>query len=68
MSGWTGRFDNKPHGAQLDSATGVNGESLAGSVVLGSTFTTVGDHHATWTFSDPNYESQSQSVLISISA
>jgi len=68
VSGWTGTFDNNPHGAHLDSATGVNGESLASSVQLGASFTKVGNHHATWIFSNPNYIGQSQSVLISISA
>ncbi len=44
----------------------MKGESLAGSVDLGAKFSDVGDHYATWSFSNANYNSESRSVLISI--
>jgi serine/threonine protein kinase len=66
VSGWSGAYDTFAHGAHLNSATGVMSESLAGYVSLGASFTDVGTHYATWTFSHPNYVSDSRSVLIEI--
>lgn len=66
VSGWSGTFDGDSHGAHVNYATGVKGESLAGSVDLGSRFTDPGEHYATWSFSNANYKSESRSVLISI--
>jgi eukaryotic-like serine/threonine-protein kinase len=66
VSGGTFDYDGSSHGAHLNYATGVKGESLAGSVDLGDRFTSPGEHYATWSFSNANYNSESRQVLITI--
>jgi serine/threonine protein kinase len=66
VSGGTFDYDGDSHGAHLNYATGVKGESLASYVDLGSSFSSPGEHYATWTFDAPNYSSESRQVLITI--
>ena len=67
VSGYTGTYDGQAHGANLVSATGVDGIALPGSdVTLGASFTSVPGGVADWVFSDPNYVSQTGNVAIVI--
>ncbi|NCU03495.1 MAG: hypothetical protein GXC73_05860, partial [Chitinophagaceae bacterium] len=67
VSGYTGVYDGNAHGA-TGSATGVNGESLAG-LDLGASFINVPGGTASWTFTDVtgNYKNTNGSVQIVIS-
>ena len=69
VTGYSGVYDAAPHGATLASATGVGGADLSASVVLGGeTFTNVPGGTATWTFANPNYNDQTGTATIVISA
>jgi hypothetical protein len=67
VTGYTGVYDAAPHGA-TGSATGVQGEALAG-LSLGASFTNVPGGTATWTFTDAtgNYNNATGTVAIVIS-
>ena len=66
VTGTTVTYDGAAHGA-TGSATGVNGETLAG-LDLGASFTNVPGGTANWTFTDVtgNYHDASGSVAITI--
>ena len=66
-TGYTGIYDAETHGA-TGSATGVDGEALAG-LDLGASFTNVPGGTATWTFTDVtgNYNDDTDTVAIVIS-
>ena len=51
VTGWTGTYDGKAHGA-TGSCKGVHGETLAG-LDLGKSFTDVPGDTADWSFTDP---------------
>jgi hypothetical protein len=67
VTGYSGVYDGQAHGL-TGSATGVNGEALAG-LNLGAKFTNPGTYTVTWAFTDVtgNYNDQSgvASVVIS---
>jgi hypothetical protein len=69
VSGWKRAYDGKPHGAVLNYARGVLGESLSSLVKLGSqTYTSPPGGPALWTFAgNLNYLSAAGSVSIAIS-
>ena len=54
VSGWTGTYDAKAHGAS-GSCTGVGGATLTG-LSLGSSFVNVPGGSTAWNFSNPNYQ------------
>ncbi|GAA4299926.1 hypothetical protein GCM10023183_09720 [Nibribacter koreensis] len=64
VSGYEGTYNGKAHGA-TGSATGVNNEALEG-LELGDSFTNVPGGTARWTFSNPNYTSQTGEVAVKI--
>ena len=66
VTGYSGVYDGAAHGAS-GSATGVNGEALAG-LTLGASFTNVPGGTANWAFSDAtgNYHDESGSVAVVI--
>jgi hypothetical protein len=66
VNGYDGVYDGNAHGAALVSATGVGGANLNASVNLGATYTNVPGGIATWIFSNPNYNGQSDDVTINI--
>ncbi len=66
VKGYTGTYDGSAHGA-TGTAVGVKGESLAGLLHLGNTFTDVPGGTANWAFDgDGNYNGTSGSVAITI--
>jgi hypothetical protein len=67
VTGFSGVYDGTAHGAS-GSAVGVLGESLAGLLNLGATFTDVPGGTANWAFAgDGNYLPRNGSVEIAIS-
>jgi hypothetical protein len=65
VSGYSGTYDATAHGA-TGTATGVAGENMAGSLALGSSYTDAPGGTASWSFTNPNYTTQSGSVAIAI--
>jgi hypothetical protein len=65
VSGYTGTYDGAAHGA-TGTATGVNGENLAGLLDLGARFTDVPGGTANWSFGGANYNAASGSAVIKI--
>ncbi|MHB9133974.1 MAG: MBG domain-containing protein [Armatimonadota bacterium] len=67
VNGWNGVYDGAYHGATLASATGVGGEDLSGSVIIGTeTYKDVPGSRVAWSFSNPNYNPQRSRVVIFI--
>jgi len=63
VAGYSGVYDAAAHGATLVSASGVSGD-LTGSVTMGGqTFTEVPGGLASWSFSHPNYNAQSNAAV-----
>ena len=62
---YTVTYDGNAHTA-TGTATGVNGGSLSGLDLSGTTHTNAGTYSDTWTFSDPNYVSQTGTVTDTI--
>ena len=58
-------YDGAPHTA-TGTATGVNGQSLSGLDPSGTTHTGAGTYTDSWTFSNPNYNSASGTVVDTI--
>jgi hypothetical protein len=69
VTGYHVFFDTFPHTA-TGSCTGVNGESLAGLSLTGTTHTAVGTYNDSWTFNDVtgNYNNGGNTVSDSIGA
>ena len=65
ITGFSGPYDGLVHGAS-GSCTGLPGDDLSTSLNLGATFSDPPGGTATWTFNNPNYETQSKSVAITI--
>jgi hypothetical protein len=66
VTGYTGVFDGKAHGA-TGTATGVGGVNLSAGLYLGATFTNIPGGKAYWTFSGgANYKDMIGSVAIVI--
>ncbi|MFN9375077.1 MAG: YDG domain-containing protein [Planctomycetaceae bacterium] len=65
VTGYSVTYDGTEHTA-TGTATGVNGEDLAGLDLSGTTQTNAGSYTGAWSFSDPNYNDQSGSVSSSI--
>jgi hypothetical protein len=67
VTGYSVTYDGAAHTA-TGSATGVNGESLAGMDLSGTSHTTAGSYNDSWTFTDVtgNYNNASGSVSDSI--
>ncbi len=60
-------YDGAPHTA-TGTATGVNGQNLSGLDPSGTTHTGAGTYTDSWTFSNPNYNSASGTVVDTINA
>ena len=66
VTGWSGVYDGTPHGAS-GSCTGVGGVDLSSGLVVDSTtYTNVSGGLVHWTFSYPNYNSQSGDATVTI--
>jgi hypothetical protein len=67
VSGYSVTYDGAAHTA-TGTAIGVNGESLAGLNLSGTTHTTAGSYNDSWTFTDVtgNYNNTSSSISDSI--
>jgi len=64
VAGYTGVYDGAPHGA-TGSAIGIGDVAVSG-LDLGASFTEVPGGTAYWTFTNPNYQSESGNVDIII--
>ena len=66
VTGFSGGDDGAAHGVVNSSATGVGGATIAGLSVEGTTYTNAPGGLVDWTFSNPDYASQSGDATVTI--
>ena len=66
VTGFSGAYDGTAHGVVSSSATGVGGATIAGLSWSGTTYTNAPGGLVGWTFSDPDYASQTGNATVTI--